>query len=420
MGRKVDVLVVGGGSVGINSAYQMAVNGCDVHVVEKGEICCGSSYGNAGLIVPSHSVPLAAPGVMLQGIGWMFNPESPFYIKPRFDRELASWLWKFRAACSKGHVQRAMPVLCELSLASVRLFEELATLDGFDFDFEQRGVLMACPNGTAMRAGEQEAAHLRQVGLDVDVLDRDGVTALEPGVEINCVGGIYYRQDAHLSPYRFVSGLAEKAIAAGAVIHQHTEVLGFGKDGEAISTVRTTRGDFQPEQVVLAGGSWSPQLVRELSLKLPIQPAKGYSITFARPPVSPTMPIMLAGAKVAVTPMGNSLRFAGTLELAGMDFSINRRRVRAIMESVPRQIPQLDPAHLELQKIWRGLRPCTPDGLPFVGRAEGGGAKNLVVAAGHAMIGLSLGPITGRLIAQIVGGERPDIDLSPLAVNRFD
>ena len=393
-----------------------------MHVVEKGDVCAGSSYGNAGLVVPNHSIPLAAPGVMLQGLRWMLNPESPFYIKPRFDRELASWLWKFRAAITGKRVRRVMPVIAELSLASVRLFEELAALEGLDFDFEQQGILMTCPDAVAMKEGEDGAEHLRGVGLEVDLLDAGQVSDLQPGVDIRCVGGVYFRQDAHLSPFRFVSGLARKAVEAGATIHSQTEVLGFDVVGDGISRVRTTRGDFAPEQVVLAAGSWSPQLVEELDLELPIQPAKGYSVTFERPSASPRLPIMLAGTKVAITPMGDSLRFAGTLELAGLDFSINRRRVRAIMEAVPKQIPQLHPDHLQLREIWRGLRPCTPDGLPFVGRhfRGEGRATNLVVAAGHAMIGLSLGPITGRLVRQIVGGEEPAVELTPLALDRFN
>ncbi len=406
--------------MGINAAYRLAVRGLSVHVVDKGEVGMGSSYGNAGLVVPSHSIPLPAPGVMAQGLRWMFNQESPFYIKPRLDRQLASWLWKFRGACSRAQVERAVPVICELSMRSVGLFEELAALPGLEFDFEQCGILLSCPDQETMKEGEKEAAHLRHVGLEVDILDGRQVAGLDVGVEVACVGGVYFHQDGHLSPYRFVSGLARKANEAGAELHPQTEVLGFDRRGGQLAAVRTTRGVFAPRQVVLATGSWTPGLAAALGLRLPIQPAKGYSITFARPSESPRLPIMLAGAKVAVTPMGDKLRFAGTLELAGMDFSINRRRVEAIMKAVPQQLPQLDPRGMQLEEIWRGLRPCTPDGLPFIGRARGRASpRNLVVAAGHAMIGLSLGPITGHLVSQVVLDEKPDVELAPLAVDRF-
>ena len=241
---------------------------------------------------------------------------------------------------------------------------------------------------------------------------------MEPNTRIDAIGGVYFAQDAHLSPARFVRGLAQYAAQQGVEIHTSTEVLGFERDGGRIATVRTTRGDFAPSEVVLAGGPWSPDMARDLQLKLPIQPAKGYSITFKRPAKCPTLPIMLAGARVGVTPMGDTLRCAGTLELAGLDFSINKRRVEAILQAVPRYLPDLDPAQLELIEIWRGLRPCTPDGLPFLGRSRA--CKNLTVAAGHAMIGVSLGPITGKLVSQLVSKEEPEVDLSALAVERFD
>ncbi len=418
MKREVDVLVIGGGSVGINSAYYLAQQGRKVEVVDKGEVCSGCSHGNGGLVVPSHSVPLAAPGVMLQGIKWMFNPESPFYIKPRLDRALFSWLWKFRGACNTGQMQRAMPVLRDLSLASVRLFEELDALEGLDFDFEQRGVLMVCPSKKILEEGEKEAHHLREVGLEAEVLSPARIQELEPEIQINATGGVYFPQDAHLTPDRFVRGLARHVEEKGVKIHTSTEVLGFEKTGSMIYKVRTSRGDFAPGEVVLAGGSWSPGIAGDLQLKLPIQPAKGYSITYQRPEKCPRTPLMLAGARCGVTPMGDKLRFAGTLELAGLDFSINQRRVQAILKAVPRYLPDLDPAQLELVEIWRGLRPCTPDGLPFIGRPRT--YQNLTIAAGHAMIGLSLGPITGKLVSQLVTREEPEMDLSVLAVERFE
>jgi D-amino-acid dehydrogenase len=417
MKREVDVLVIGAGSVGINCAYYLTERGRQVEVVDKGEVCAGSSHGNAGWIVPSHSFPLAAPGVILQGLKWMFNPESPFYIKPRFDRELLAWLWKFRRACNKRHRDRAMPLIRDLSLASLKLFEDLAQLEGLEFDFEQRGILMACPDEESLEEGIKEAHHLQEVGLKADILSPEQIRELEPNVQINAVGGVYFPQDAHVTPGRFVRGLARHVEQQGVKIHPSTEVLGFEKKGGRIASVKTTRGEFAAAEVVLAGGSWSSGIVGDLQLELPIQAAKGYSITFERPEKCPQVPIMLAGAKVGVSPMGDKLRFAGTLELAGMDFSINQRRVQAILRAVPRYLPDLDPERLKLVEIWRGLRPCTPDGLPFIGRARAW--ENLTVAAGHAMIGLSLGPITGKLVSQLVVGEETEIDLGALAVERF-
>jgi D-amino-acid dehydrogenase len=413
--RQVDVLVIGGGVVGVCTAHFLSARGRRVTVIEKGEVCSGSSYGNAGLVVPSHSVPLAEPGVIAQGMRWMFDPESPFYIQWRWDREFLSWLWRFRRACSQQHVERATPLLRDLHLESLRLYRELA--QGLDFGFGQRGRMLVCRSEEGLEKIAQEARHMQEIGLEAEVLDAEGVRRRMPEVRLDCAGGAFYAQDAHLDPARFVRGLAAQVEKQGAQIWTDTEVLGFAREGKRIKAVETTRGDFAPSEVVLAGGSWSGELGRELGMRLPIQAAKGYSVTVARPSPCPEVPFMLTEARVAITPLGDKLRFAGTLELAGMDLSVNRRRVAAILKAVPRYVPEWDPAQFELGEIWRGLRPCTPDGLPILGRAPGW--DNLTVAAGHAMVGLSLGPVTGRLAAALVCREETDFDLSLLAVGRF-
>ncbi|MCZ6676778.1 MAG: FAD-dependent oxidoreductase [Candidatus Poribacteria bacterium] len=417
MKHQSEILIIGGGVVGISSAYYLTEQGRQVTVVEKGEVCSGSSYGNAGLLVPSHSVPLAAPGVIQKGLRWMMNPESPFYIKPRLDRELLKWLWKFRGACNERHVRKSMPILRDLALASLQLFEELATLDDLEFGFEKRGLLMIFKTEKGLKGGVEEAHLMEEVGIQTQVLSPTDIHQLEPNVRANVVGGVFYPQDAHLIPARFVGQLAQHIEKKGADIRPGTEVLGFETLGNQVKTVRTTRGDFVASEVVLAGGSWSAGIAQDLQLELPIQPAKGYSITVKRPEKCPVIPLSLAEAKVAVTPMGETLRFAGTLELAGLDLSINRRRVRAIENAVSDYLPDIDVEHLELIEIWRGLRPCTPDGLPFLGRSSR--YDNLTIATGHAMIGVSLGPITGQLVSQLVMHEKPGIDLSALNPERF-
>ena len=203
----------------------------------------------------------------------------------------------------------------------------------------------------------------------------------------------------------------------GVVIHTHTEVIGMRTAGRRITSVQTTRGDFAAEEVVLAGGSWSPQIVRDLGLRLLVQPAKGYSISYKRPADFPDIPLILVEAKVAVTPMDEVLRIAGTLELAGWDLAINRRRVNAILNSIPSYLPDIDVRALDLVEIWRGMRPCTPDGLPYIGRPEI--LDNLIVATGHAMKGISLAPVTGKLVAQLAAREPPAVDLSALRIERF-
>ena len=417
MNTQTEILIIGGGSIGVCSAYFLNQAGHDVTLLDKDDICAGSSYGNAGLVVPSHSIPLSAPGVWLKGLKWMFNPESPFYIKPRMDRDLLSWLWKFKASCTAEHMHRATPLIREMSLASVQLFDEIAAIEGVDFDYEKRGHLIAYLTEKGLKDGEAEARILTKHGVETRVMDASDIKTLDPNIENKAIGGIFYPQDAHLTPHKFVKGLASHILQHG-VAFESTEVIGFESSDRQIRKVITTRGDIEAEQVVIATGSWSPQLGRELKMNFPIQPAKGYSVTFRRPEISPEIGASLAESKVAVTPMGDTLRFAGTLELAGLDFSINKRRVNAILNAVPRYMPELDPSKLEMLEIWRGLRPCSPDGLPFLGRSRY--YQNLIVAAGHAMIGISLGPITGSLVKQIVRRETPSIDLSMMSPERFE
>jgi D-amino-acid dehydrogenase len=415
--RDVDVLVVGAGVIGICSAWYLCQAGARVVVIDRGSVCSGASYGNAGLIVPSHSVPLAEPAALAQGLRWLFRQDSPFYIKPRLDADLLRWLWRFRRAATPARVERAVPLLRDLHMASRGLYAGFAAA-GLDFGYGERGRMLLCDTAQGLDAATEEGLHMRDSGLQVDVLDARGVARALGDVRVQCAGGVMYPQDAHLDPARFVCQLAQQAIAAGVEIIESAEVLRISSRSRSVMTVDTTRGAFHPQQLVLAAGSWSPSLATGLGLDLPIQPAKGYSIEVDAPDDTPDMPFMLTEAKVAVTPLGKGrLRLAGTLELAGLDLGVNHRRVDAIMRAVPRYLPQWDPAGFRVHEVWRGLRPCTPDGLALLGRPRAW--DNVVVAAGHAMVGMSLGPVTGQLIGQIVCGEVPQFELGLLDPDRF-
>lgn len=422
---KTDVLIIGGGAVGVCAAYYLREAGYKVTLVDRGEIGSGASHGNMGLVVPSHSVPLAAPGVVSQGLKWMFRPDSPFYIQPRLDPSLIRWLWTFWKASSEGRMRRAIPLIRDMSLQSLSLFDELNGLDGVDFDYHQRGVLSVYRTREGLEEGEEERHLLTSYGLEIDELSPDGLAEALPGLELKTLGGLHFRQDAHLSPGKFVRSLADYSVRAGVTMQPGTEVTGFTRDNGRIAVTHTTRGDIAAGEVVLTAGSWSAALGRLVGIPLPIQPAKGYSVTLRRPSGWPETPFMLSESRLAVTPMGDTLRIGGTLELAGMDHSINQRRVAAILNAIPRYLPDFDIGAHEILETWCGLRPCTPDGLPFLGRVQD--VRNLVVAAGHAMIGVSLGPVTGKMVCRIIADERAgkqsdndlDFDLDLLAVDRF-
>jgi D-amino-acid dehydrogenase len=410
-------VVVGGGVVGVCAAYYLARDGVPVTLLEKGsDVAAGSSYGNSGLVVPSHSIPLAAPGVLAKGLRWLRDPESPFYIKPRLDRELAAWLWRFRGACTARHVQRSMPVLRDLSRQSLALYRELAKLDGLDFGFAERGVLLVFRTAAGFAEGMHEVTLLASAGIPARSLDGQAARTLEPALSDAVVGAVLFPDDAQLIPDRFVRNLARVVEGMGVDLRREVEVLGFRSAGRRIVAVETTRGDVPAGTVVLAAGAWSPELTRALGLALPVQAAKGYSVTCRRPPGGPGLPLLLGEARMAVTPMADTLRFGGTLELAGLDLSVNHRRVAALMRRAAGYL-RGGTDRLERLLVWRGLRPCTPDGLPIVGRPAA--IDNLVLATGHAMIGMSLGPVTGQLVAQLVTGAPLAADIAALHPQRF-
>ena len=353
MAQRADVLVIGGGVIGVCAAYYLQQEGRRVVLLEKGEICSGSSYGNAGWLVPSHSIPLARPGAVLNGLKWMLRRESPFYIKPRPSLELIAWLWRFRAAANERTVRESLSVVCELSRASVDLYEELITREELDCYYERKGLIALYTTERGLEDGAEEAHLLREHGISSQELDSAQVKEMEPAVRSDIAGGIYHDGDAHLKPDDLVRGLAARFDARGGVIHTGTEVLGFELAGDTIVSVKTDKGDYRARQVVLATGAWSPGVARALKLNLPVQPAKGYSITFDEPVSPPSMPVMLAEARVGVTPMGPALRFAGTLELSGLNTDIDPRRVEAIRRAGHRYLATDLSASRET--VWCGM-----------------------------------------------------------------
>jgi D-amino-acid dehydrogenase len=335
--------------------------------------------------------------------------------------DLARWLLSFTAHCTEAFTHQALPTLRDLGLASAALYADLADL--FDFGYAHKGLLQLYRTQAAFHEAQAEADLLNRGGLKARSVTVDEAKTIEPLTRPDLAGGIYYETDAHLTPALFVRGLAQWLEDRKAVTFaRNTKVLGIKKAGRKIVSVHTSQGDYEPEMVVLATGSWSPTLARDLDLYIPIQAAKGYSVTVKRPASYPSLGLLLGETRVAVTPMqsvgGDILRFAGTLELAGLDLSINPRRVAAVKRAPGLYLEGLAEQNWEEIETWAGLRPCTPDGLPLLGRPKT--YANLVVAAGHAMVGVSLGPITGKLVSQLVMGERPEIDLSPLRVERFN
>lgn len=418
MSRTKHVLVVGGGVIGLCTAYYARQEGYDVTVLERGQADHDScSLGNAGMIVPSHFVPLAAPGMIAYGLRAMWNPESPFAIRPRFDGDLARWGRLFAGAANAGHVARSAPLLRDLNLAGRRCYEDLAARFGDVFGLTKRGLLMLCKTERALHEEAQAAQKACGLGLPATVLTPQETAELDPGVRMDIAGAVHFPQDCHLTPQAFTARLTEALAADGVELRWGTDVTGWRATDGRIEAAQTTQGDMTADEYVLAGGSWSPQTVRGLGLRLPIQAGKGYSITLPQPRQQPRLCSIFTEARVAVTPMGSALRFAGTMEITGLDLSVNRRRVGGILKAIPQYFPDFRPEDFRDLPVWSGLRPCSPDGLPYVGRF--GRYANLSAATGHAMMGMSLGPITGRLMADILAGRPTDIDIAALRPDRY-
>jgi D-amino-acid dehydrogenase len=412
------ILIIGGGVIGLSTACYAARKGHQVTVVERlPEQHDGCSFGNAGMIVPSHFIPLAAPGMVALGLKWMWNPESPFYVKPRLNRELLGWGLKFWRAATPEHVRRSAPLIRDLSFASRACFEEFAALPDADFGLVKKGLVMLCKTEHGWHEEQKTAATANQLGVPAEVLDAKQTAALDPNVRMDVFGSVYFPKDCHLTPHLFLATIKRQLDGLGAKFSFNTEVTGWRVNGSRVEAVQTSQGDFTADEIVICGGSWSPVVARGLGLKLPMQAGKGYSLTLPKPRQLPQICAIFCEARVAVTPMGSSLRIGGTMEIAGLNEDINPARVRGIVRAVPHYYPEFKPEDFDGIQPWRGLRPCSPDGLPYVGRTAR--YANLSIATGHSMMGLSLGPITGKLMGEILSGEKPSIDIQMLNPDRY-
>lgn len=413
---KQQITIVGAGIIGLCSAYYLHKKGYDVQIIDKGDLSDNCSYGNAGMIVPSHFVPLAAPGMIGKGLRWMFNSESPFYIKPRLDKRLMRWGWLFYRHATPEHVQRSIPLLKNYNSLSKNLFREIYESKDFDFSFEQKGLLMLCRTEKGAEE-EQELAELaEQHGVSAKWYAKEDLKNLEPNIQLDVVGGLHFPGDAHVVPQQFMQGIKRYLKKVGVLFWDKEEVLDFEIQKGKITSIITNKTKRSVEQLLIAGGAWSAQLLENLKIKLPLQGGKGYSFEIELPN-SIQIPSILSEAKVAVTPMANKVRFAGTMEINGVNLDVNTKRVQGIQKAIAAYYPTIKPQETTRTPTWRGLRPCSPDGLPYLGKVKD--FENLTVATGHAMMGLSMGPATGLLVSELIEEATTQIDISLLQPQRF-
>lgn len=412
------VAIVGGGVIGLCSAWYALREGYRVVIVERGAPDHdGCSLGNSGLVVPSHFIPLAAPGVTRIALQSLFDRQSPLRLHPRFGLDYLRWCWRFLRSSNAGHVERAAPALRDLALLSLRCYGELADDWHNPFALQKRGLLMLSRTQHDFDEEAHTAGMARELGVEAVVLDAEEAQRREPTMRMSIAGAVLYPFDAHLTPQTFVAEITRRLVHAGVEFRWSTEATGWRTNGSRVHALRTRNGEIGADDFVIAGGVWSMEIAEPLGLRFPLEAGKGYNLTLRQPRALPVMSAILNEARIAVTPMGETLRFAGTLQLAGIDSSIDERRVQALIDAIPRYYPEFTAHDFDGVQPWSGLRPCSPDGLPYIGRARR--YENVLVAAGHAMMGISLAPGTGLVVSEVLAGRRPSAPMERFDPDRF-
>jgi D-amino-acid dehydrogenase len=412
---KSDVLIVGAGVIGLAAAYELSKAGAKVVVIDKFEPGYGCSYGNAGWITPCFAMPLPMPGMLLKSFRWLLDPESPLYIKPELSTTLISWLLRFMASMTQKKMLASVDALTQLSVQSLELYKSLSASTDKPFSFEQKGLFMVAQSNDGLKYARSEMELVARNGVAGQLMLEDEARAFEPSLTKRIKGGVFFPNEAHAEPLQVTQCLAHEAQKLGARIISKTEVIDFDLGPKGIKAARTTRGIFEAEQFVLATGSWSLRMGQTLGLNIPVLGGKGYAIITDVLAPNPLRPMMLVEKKVAVTPRNGTLRLSGTLELVNQDETFTTRRVEAIVRGA-REFMNV-PEKIRYHEIWRGLRPCTPDGVPIIGRTTR--YPNLLLATGHQMLGLQSATGSGKLISDLTLGKPTDVDPKPYRANRF-
>lgn len=411
------VAIIGGGVIGLCSAYYLQQEGVEVTIIERGDLTDGCSFGNMGYMSPSHFTPLASPGIIREGLRYMLSSSSPFYIKPRLSPDLMKWSYYFWKSSNAATVRKNAPHLNNILQLSRQLINELRDTIGDVFDMEEKGCLMMCKHAKTLEHEFHVAKEAERFGLKVERLNSQQVQALEPNVELNVSGAVLFKDDCHFQPGKMMVALKDHLIKQGVQFQLNTTVTGFERSKGKIHAAITDKGKFAADEVVIATGSWLPVIGKMMNIAIVLQPGKGYSYTYDFVKNNILYPAILVDGRCAITPWGNRLRIGGTMELSGINNKVLVKRMQGIYDSAKNFYPGLKIDFPPVDKIWNGLRPVTPDGLPYIGRHSA--FDNLVIAGGHAMLGISEGTGTGKLVADIIQRRKPQIEISAFNPERF-
>jgi D-amino-acid dehydrogenase len=410
------VIVVGGGVIGAACAYHLSLSGWQVTVIDRGAFGMGCSHANCGIICPSHLLPLAEPGAVWRAFKSLFQKSSPFYIKPRFDPALWGWLWKFARRCNMPAMLESAHACQTLLDSSRQLYDEMIAGNLLDCEWEPRGLLFAFQAHSEMEEyAKTDRLMSESFNMPAVRYDGEAVVQLEPALRPGLAGGWFYEHDAHLRPDKLMDSWRRLLGGRGVVIRENCDVTGFQRDGNRARAIVTVSGELAADAFVVAAGALTPVLSQHLGCRIPIQPGKGYSITMPRPTRCPVIPLIFPETRVAVTPMRSGYRLGSTMEFGGYDATLNRRRLDLLKEGARAYLhePYCEP----VQEEWFGWRPMTYDGKPIIDRSPA--MDNVVIAAGHNMLGVSMSPGTGRLVAEMLNGVATQINPEPFWVRRF-
>lgn len=410
------ITIIGAGIIGLTSAYYLSKAGHEVTIIEKNDGVDNCSFGNAGYISPSHFIPLASPGIVAQGLKWMLSSTSPFYIKPRLDTSLVRWGLKFYAKANENTVAQNAPHLNNILQLSRNLMIDLDQELNHGFQLETKGCLMLYKTEKTGRHEAELAHEALKYGMEATVLSQAEVQAMESEVKVNVLGGVYFPIDCHLHPVKMMQTMKTVLSEMGVKILYQQEVRDFEFSNHSVVSVITNKEKVKTDHLVVAAGSWLEILSQKLGISLLLQPGKGYSVTYAERKNNLNHPSILVDDRVAMTPLGTELRVGGTMELGGINHEINMNRVRPIIHAANDYYPDLQLDIPKKEKVWSGLRPCSPDGLPYIGNSSI--HQNVTVAGGHAMIGISLAAGTGLLVKQLVHKEKTEIPLDAFRLAR--
>lgn len=425
--QKVDVLVIGGGVIGACVARELQAAGRKVTLIEKGQVGQGCSYGNAGWLTPCFAMPLPQPGMFWKSIGWLLDPGSPLHIQPQMNPTLIRWMLKFLKAMNREQMLESIKVLAAISTYSLDFYTELAKRTPSKIGFENRGLLLVSATEDGVHAADMEMQLMGENGIAGRKLSKDELLNFEPSLKPLVRGGVFFPDEAQANPYATTIAIMDEFIMNGGVGIPQTEAFDFEVENGRIKRVLTTRGAFEAELVVLATGSWSKDVAKRLGLSIPMLGGKGYSMSVDMKAHKPKHPIMIIERKIAITPFENYVRLAGTLELVDQDFSISPKRLQAIHRGAQEYLrfdetPGLAPDEVRdisyVRDVWRGLRPCTPDGVPIIGSSSK--LQNLFYCAGHQLLGFQSAPGSARLAADIILNRTPITDARPFRADRFE